>query len=104
MSANSQTAFGPEMSLISQQQSGSRRNAVVNAAMEEEFGRWAEAMTLPPQSSPSSYRPAREGGTLSFLARLLGRRDWRRAPRSLSARTGSPDRVAGDNRVASRSP
>lgn len=102
MCAIVQTPLGPEASLVAQQQSPSRRNAVVVATMEEEFGRWAQIWALPPMPEMPRDRPARTGNLRSFWGRLLGRGEWRLSPRATSARSGRPDCMATEGSSARR--
>lgn len=96
MCADVRTPLGPELSLITQQQSPSRRNAVVMAVMEEDFGRWAEVWALPPEPILPTRQSTPSASPRSFWRRLLGRSEWRRSPRATSARSGATERLAAE--------
>ena len=104
MSANPQTQFGPETLLVAQQQSPSRRNAVVMVTLEEDFGRWAQIWAQPPDFVPPDPPRLPQANSRPFWSRLLRWGNGRRHARAQNTGAGTPDRIATEHYSASRLP
>jgi hypothetical protein len=93
MPAHLKPALSPEMLLIAQQESASRRNASLLTVLDEEFGGISAGWTLPEDERPSPSLSAKKQDEPSFWSRLSRRNRARQRSRRSRPSAASLDHL-----------